>query len=67
MMQITAINRSEACAILDTGQIIHFATMLDIEGNETDDVSECVVAVAPLPCGRWVVIDFSEFERGAVH
>lgn len=66
-MQITAINCSEACAILDTGQIVHFSVMLDMEGNETDDVSECVCAVAPLPNGQWAVIDFSEFETVAVH
>lgn len=66
-MEVIAINRSEACAILSTGQIVHFATMLDIEGNETDDVSECVCAVAPLPDGRWAVIDFSQFETVSVH
>jgi hypothetical protein len=66
-MQVVAINRTDATAILDCGTIIHFATMLDIEGNETDDVSECVCAVAPLPNGDWCVIDFSEFERVAVH
>lgn len=66
-MQVAAINRSEACAILDTGQIIQFAVMLDIDGNETGDVSECVCAVAPLPNGDWVVIDFSEFETVSVH
>ena len=61
-MEVTAICRRDALAILDTGEIIHFATMLDIDGNETDDTAECVCAVAPLPDGRWVVIDFSEFE-----
>jgi len=66
-MQVTAINRSEACAILDTGQIVHFAIMLDRDGDETDDVLECVCAVAPLPNGDWVVIDFSEFETVSVH
>lgn len=66
-MQVVAIKRSEACAILDNGTIIHFSLMLDIEGEETDDVSECVCAVAPLPDGKWVVIDFSEFESASVH
>lgn len=66
-MQVTAICRSEACAILDTGHIVHFALMLDIEQQETDDVGEAVVAVAPLPDGNWVVIDFSEFETVSVH
>ncbi len=47
MMEVIAINRSECCAILDTGQIIHFALMLDIDQQKTDDVSEAVVAVAP--------------------
>jgi hypothetical protein len=67
VMQVTAICRRDACAVLDTGEIVHFATMLDIDGNETDDPAECAVAVAPLPDGNWVVIDFSEFETVAVH
>lgn len=66
-MQVVAINRTGAAAILDCGTIIHFATMLDIDGNETDDVSECVCAVAPLPNGYFAVIDFSEFESVSVH
>lgn len=66
-MEVIAINRSEACAILDTGHIIHFSVMLDREGDETNDVTETVVAVAPLPDGRWAVIDFSKFETVSVH
>lgn len=66
-MQVSAINRSDCSAILDTGQIVHFSLMFDAEGNETDDVSECVCAVAPLPNGDWAVIDFSEFEQVSVH
>lgn len=66
-MQVTATNRSDACAILDNGTIVHFAVMLDIDGNETDDLSECVCAVAPLPNRDWAVIDFSEFETVLVH
>lgn len=67
MMQIVAINKSEGCAILDNGTFIHFALILDHDGEETDDASEAVVAVAPLPNGEWVVIDFSEFETVQVH
>lgn len=67
MMEVIAINRSGCCAILDNGTIIHFALMLDIDQQETDDVSEAVVAVAPLPDGRWAVIDFSKFETVSVH
>jgi hypothetical protein len=66
-MQVSAINRTDGSAILDTGEIVHFSLMFDAEGNETDDVSECVCAVAPLPNGDWVVIDFSEFEQVSAH
>lgn len=65
--EVIAINRSECCAILDTGHIVHFATMLNIEGDETDEVTECVCAVAPLPDGNWAVIDFSQFESVQLH
>jgi hypothetical protein len=66
-MDVIAINRSEACAVLDTGHIVHFSVMLDRDGDETDDASECVCAVAPLPNGDWAVIDFSQFETVSVH
>ncbi len=66
-MEVIAINRSEACAVLDTGHIVHFSVMLDRDGDETDDVAEALVAVAPLPDGRFVVIDFSDYETVSVH
>jgi hypothetical protein len=66
-MYVTAIKRSEACAILDTGQMVHFATMIDVDGNETEDVSECAFAVVPLPDGRWEVIAFSDFNNVSTH
>lgn len=66
-MEIIAINRSEACAVLSTGHVIHFSVMLDRDGDETESVDDAMVAVAPLPDGRWVVIDFSEFETVSVH
>lgn len=66
-MEVIAINRSEACAVLNTGHIANFSVMLDRDGDETDDVAEALVAVVPLPDGRFVVIDFSEFETVTVH
>jgi len=66
-MEVIAINRSEACAILDTGHIVHFSVMLDRDGDETESVDDAMVAVAPLPDGHWAVIDFSKFETVSVH
>lgn len=66
-MQVTAICRRDACAILDTGHIIHFAVMLDIDENETDDVSECVCAVAPLPNGDWAARRHRRRHSGCQH
>jgi len=66
-MEVIAINRLEACAVLDTGHIVHFSVMLGRDGDETNDVSECVCAVAPLPDGDWVVIDLTQFETVSVH
>lgn len=66
-MEVIAINRSEACAVLNTGHIVHFSVMLDRDGDETDDVADAMVAIAPLPGGCWAVIDFSQFETVAVH
>lgn len=66
-MDVIAINRREASAILENGTIIHFSLMLDMDGEETDDMEQSIVAVAPLPDGNWCVIDFSQFETVAVH
>lgn len=66
-VDVLAINRSQACAILDDGTIIHFDRMFDAFGEETDDVGEATSVTAPLPDGRWLAIDLGAFDNVARH
>lgn len=60
---ITAINLDQRIALLEDGSTIPLETLLDDEGDETDDIADAVVAVAPLPNGKWVTIAFSAFKK----
>ncbi|MDB5620517.1 hypothetical protein [Tardiphaga sp.] len=66
-MPVIAINRSEGAAILNDGTTAQFSNMLDICGDETDNMAEAVCAVVPLPDGMWEVVDFSQFDPVAIH
>lgn len=56
-VDVVAICRSQACAVLDDGTIIHFDQMFDAFGDLTDDVAD----------GRWLAIDLSAFSNVARH
>lgn len=62
-MNVTAINRRMKIAVTDTYEIVDFDSMFDIEGDETDDPEDCVVAVVHLPDGMWEVIKLGDFEK----
>jgi hypothetical protein len=66
-MQVVAISRSEAAAVLDDGSVCPFSNMFDMDGDETDDIAEAVCAVVPLPDGTWEAVDFGEFDPVAIH
>lgn len=66
-VDVVAICRSQACAVLDDGTIIHFDQMFDTFGDLTDDVAEAASATAPLADGRWLVIYLNAFANVARH
>lgn len=66
-MEIVAISRSDGLAILDNGDVVPFANVFDAFGNETDNREDGVSAVAALPNGTWVVIDFSDYDPVSIH
>lgn len=61
-MKVEAINRRMKIAVTDTDELCDFDTMFDIEGDETNDPDECVVAIVRLPNGLFEVIKLGDFE-----
>lgn len=61
-MKAVAINREQGSVILDCGCMVQMQNFVDRFGDDADDASEAVSAIAPLPDGRWLVIDLTEFE-----
>lgn len=61
MSDVIAINRVRRMAVTDDDVLLHFAAMLDRDGDETDDEAEAVVAIAQHPDGTWWTIDLSAF------
>ena len=64
---VIAINRKARLAILDSGAVVEIASMIDLDGNETNDPEQCFCAIVPLPCGRWACCDLGEFEDVSSH
>lgn len=62
-MEVVAISRKCSLAFLDNGNCVPMQNFIDRFGEDTDDVEEAVSAIAALPNGKWVVIDFSQFEN----
>lgn len=66
-LDVVAVNRKTAHAVLDDDTIVEFVSMYDAFGSETDDFSEAVSAIAELPGGKWIAIDLTCFEQVSVH
>jgi hypothetical protein len=60
---VVAINRKTASAVLDDGTVVKFSAMVDAFGDETDDASEAIAAIAPLPDGKWLGIDLTATQK----
>lgn len=65
-VSLVAINRSQELAILNCGCAVKMQNFIDRFGDDTDDVNEAISAIAPHG-GKWLVIDFSQFETVARH
>lgn len=67
MPDASAVNRAQRLALLDDGSLSRFSLMLDDDGDETDDPEEACVAICPTQCGRWLVIDLSQYTEAEIH
>lgn len=66
-LNVRAINKTSRKAVLDNGVLLDIAVMLDCDGDETDDPAEGVVGVCELPSGKWITLDFRDYETGTFH
>lgn len=67
MMQAVAVNRSGKYFRLEDDRVIPFCSMMDINGNDTDDPAECVIALFQIPegedgAGKYSGADLREFD-----
>lgn len=60
MSDVTAVNWSRRLALMSDGGTAALETLLDTDGDETDDPASAVVAVAPY-AGRWFVVELADF------
>lgn len=65
--EAVAVNRVLGLILLDTDETVEIDTLLDADGDETDDPQAAVAAVAPLPNGRWISVDLAAFESAENH
>lgn len=61
-VSVAAISLSAQQVVLDDGTILEMDTLIDDEGDETDDIELAVVAVVQLTNGKWFVVKFDDFE-----
>jgi hypothetical protein len=66
-MEIVAVNRAERFALTDSGDICPITNLFDAFGDETDDASDAVAAVARIDADHWFTIDLTQFEPVEVH
>lgn len=65
-VHIEAINPTDRLVMMQGGAILHMTTLIDIDGDETDDLSEAIGAVVQLPCGKWFNVLFADYVRDRV-
>lgn len=65
MVDVFAINVAQRIAVMDDDSVVHLETLLDVDGEETDDTEAARSAVGQLPDGSWLAIDLTQFETTA--
>jgi hypothetical protein len=65
--RVVAINCERRLAVLNSGAVVSIASMIDIDGNRTDDPDQCFIATVEMPDGSWGSFDMREFGDSCVH
>jgi len=66
-LDVAFLQLSHGLVILDDGRVCEITQMFDRFGDETEDPSQAMAAVARLPSGNWLSIDLSMFEHQETH
>ena len=67
MIDVDAVNRTDAIAILSSGGAIPITNWLDASGDECEADDAMVAVAGPDADGRWFSIDLSNFEPSLLH
>ena len=59
---VVAINLEKRLVALRGGAVVSIASMIDIDGNRTDDPAKCFAATVQLPSGMWACCYLDGFE-----
>lgn len=60
-LAVISINRSKRFMRLEDGRTIPIVSMLGGDGEEVDDLSECVIALVELPDGMFTGVAMAHF------
>lgn len=62
MVSVVAINKPQRIVILDDESLAPFDTLIDQNGDVTDDTDDAVCVLVKLPDGEWETVTISDFE-----
>lgn len=66
-LEIASIDLASGIVATECGLVGEVVLWLDLDGDETEDSSEALAAVARIGWGTWLAIDISQFEPVEVH
>lgn len=58
---VTAINVAARQLYFADGSVCAIASLLDSDGDETQDIGQATAAVAQVPSGGWIVAELADF------
>ena len=61
IFQVDAISRESRLAVLDTGEVIDLTAFLDADGDEIDDPTDAVFAIACIPGIGFLCVDLRNY------
>jgi hypothetical protein len=63
--EIVSVNCAQMLVLTNTGESGVIVSLLDDEGDKTEDCASAKAAIGRLPDGRWFSLDLTMFEHGA--
>lgn len=66
-VDVEAIHIGKRKVLLTDGTVVNMDTLIDAHGDDTDDLCQATVAICPLPNGKWIVVEFQNYEHRISH